>query len=339
LIRRSFVVACALAACAPSTGSSTSAASAAEPRTWERPGLGGAVRPEMGSPQPGEIVPDFDLPDLGGTRQSLRSLRGRWVLLHFTATWCPFCDSEVSHLGELADAFGPRGVRTVIVDVEEAPAAWKSYAAEHVAPSVLALLDETGAQSTRFAPPRAQPSFVDRAQAILDSTWIIDPEGRIRLFLMPDSAHFDPTFKAVRAELDRLVPEPVVTVRTETRGIEGAPGNTIEVPVQVRVGAGYHVMSDHPSAPTYIPTRVALEPADGVSVGTTSYPPASTYAIGPKTIATFDGTFDVKVPVTVAPGAPAGPRTLRGTLRYQACTESRCLFPTTLPFEVTLSVR
>ena len=32
---------------------------AADVPVWQREGLGGAVRPEMGSPQPGEAAPDF----------------------------------------------------------------------------------------------------------------------------------------------------------------------------------------------------------------------------------------------------------------------------------------
>ena len=52
---------------------------------WTRPGLGGAVRPEMGQPQPGSDAPDFVLPSRDGSALRLSSLHGSWVLLHFTA--------------------------------------------------------------------------------------------------------------------------------------------------------------------------------------------------------------------------------------------------------------
>jgi peroxiredoxin len=324
--------ACMLAACTQ--------AAAPRPRsapTWERPGLGGAVRPEMGSPQPGEAAPDLALPDLEGHEVSLASMRGSWVVLHFTATWCPFCDSEVSHLGQLAEAFGARGVRTVIVDVEETAAAWHAYAKEHVSPSLVALQDTTGAVAARFAPPRAQPSFDDRAQAVLDATLIIDPKGTIRLFLLPDSAHFDPTFRAVRAELDRLVPQAVVAVSAQ--GAEIAAGTSAEVAVTVRVADGYHVMSDRPSAPNYIPTRIAVPSGDGIEIADARYPKASAFALGERTISTFAGEVLVKIPIHVAADATPGPRRLHGTMRYQACTASRCLFPTNQVFELPLTVR
>jgi peroxiredoxin len=318
-----------LVACASARGES-------RPPTWERPGLGGAVRPEMGSPQPGEAAPGFELPDLAGKTVSLASMRGSWVLLHFTATWCPFCDSELAHLGTVAQAFAASSVKTVVVDLEEDAGVWSAYAAKHVDPAVIALYDATGASAARFAPPRAQPSFEDRAQAVLDATLIVDPAGAIRLFLLPDSAHFDPTFRAVRAELETLVPAPTVSVRVAPCAAK--PGGHTEARVQLIVAAGFHVMSNRPSEPTYVPTRVILEANAGAFAGETQYPPATFFRIGDRSISTFAGTLDLRIPIDVAKDAPAGSRRIRGLLRYQACTVSRCLFPTSQPLEVELVV-
>ena len=324
-------------ACAGAPSPAVASASSAESKTWERPGLGGAVRPEMGSPQPGEAAPELALPDLAGRSVSLASMRGSWVVVHFTATWCPFCDTEIAHFDALADAYAGRGVRAVIVDVGEEAATWHAYAAKHVAPSVVALHDASGTAAARFAPPRAQPSFDNRAQAVLDATLIIDPQGKIRLFLLPDSAHFDPTFRGVRGELDRLLPEPVVAVTAEAEGV--ASGGHGEVAVSLRVARGYHVMSDQPTEPSYVPTRVALEPAGGITSSDARYPASSAFSLGERSIATFAGTVDVRVPFDVAKDAAPGERKVSGTVRYQACTETRCLFPTSIPFAVTLRVR
>jgi peroxiredoxin len=303
---------------------------------WERPGLGGAVRPEMGSPQPGEAAPELALPDLDGRTVTLASMRGSWVVVHFTATWCPFCDSEVAHLGELADAMAPRGVRTVIVDLEEDERAWRAYAGTHVAPSLVALHDATGTASARFAPPRAQPSFDDRAQVVLDATIVIDPGGVIRLFLLPDSAHFEPTFRAVRAELDVLVPPPIVAVAPVP--VTVAAGEHADLVVRLDVAPGYHVMSDRPSEPSYVPTRVAVEAADGVGTGEAVYPAPSSFSLVDRTIATFAGAVEVRVPLVVEEGAAPGTRRLRGTLRYQACTATRCVVPASRAFEATVAI-
>jgi peroxiredoxin len=202
--------------------------------TWERPGLGGAIRPEMGPPQPGDNAPELDLPSaVGPARVRLASLRGSWVLMHFTATWCPYCDAEVAGLGELADAFEARGVKVLLVDVKEEPALFGAYAREHVAESVESLIDADGAVAARWAPPRAQPSFSDRSQTMFDSTVIVDPVGKIRLFLFPDTAHFDPTFRAVREELDRMLtesgrPEPPLLPAEEVVSIAAAAPSAID---------------------------------------------------------------------------------------------------------------
>jgi peroxiredoxin len=303
---------------------------------WDRPGLGGAVRPEMGSPRPGEPAPALELPDLQGKTVSLASMRGSWVVLHFTATWCPFCDSEVEHLGALAAAFGPRSVKTVIVDVEEDATTWSGYAAKHVAPTVTALRDPTGSAVGRFAPPGAQPSFEDRAQAVLDATLIVDPEGAIRLFLLPDSAHFDPTFRAVRAELESLVPRPVVSVSASPCTVR--PGGHTEIVVTLTVARGFHLMSNRPSEPTYVPTRITFEDVSGAILGETHYPPPAAFPVGDRSISTFDGTVDVRTPLEVTKDAALGSKRIRGSVRYQACTPSRCLFPAMQPFDVELTI-
>ena len=316
----------------PSATASPATRAAPATPTWERPGLGGAVRPEMGAPQPGDLAPDATFADATGGAVSVASMRGSWVLLHFTATWCPFCDAEISHLNDVAGAYAPRGVRTVVIAVEEPAATWQAYATKHVASEVLALHDATGSAAARFAPPHAQPSFEDRAQAVLDATLILDPQGRIRLFLLPDSAHFDPTFGGVRGELDRLVPEPVVTVSAEMPAPRASA--PLELAVTLRIAPGYHIMSDRPSEPTYIPTTIALDGGERVLLGEPRYPPASTSRLVDRDIATFEGTVVVVVPMQPRADVPAGASVIRGTVRYQACTPTRCLFPTTRAFEV-----
>jgi peroxiredoxin len=46
----------------------------------------------------GQTVPDFDLVLPDGTTTSIKSLRGKVVMLQFTASWCGVCRSEMPHI-------------------------------------------------------------------------------------------------------------------------------------------------------------------------------------------------------------------------------------------------
>ena len=71
-------------------------------------------------PGPGDRVPDFDLPLLGGGRFRAADLgESKPTLLIFGSSTCPVTDSAAPGLNELHARFGDR-VRFVIVDVREA---------------------------------------------------------------------------------------------------------------------------------------------------------------------------------------------------------------------------
>ena len=73
-----------------------------------------------GDPRPGDRVPDFDLPTLGGGRFRSTDLRETGpALMIFGSYTCPVTDSAAPGLNELHGRFGDR-VRFVMVDVREA---------------------------------------------------------------------------------------------------------------------------------------------------------------------------------------------------------------------------
>lgn len=46
----------------------------------------------------GQTVPDFDLILHDGTKTSMKALRGKVVMLQFTASWCGVCRKEMPHI-------------------------------------------------------------------------------------------------------------------------------------------------------------------------------------------------------------------------------------------------
>jgi peroxiredoxin len=330
------------------------AVAACGPATLPRPAT--SVLAEWGSPQPGDAAPDFELPALRGAPVRLSSFQGRWVLLHFIASWCPYCDAEIAHLNEIAATHAADGLAVLLVDEREPLDRWTMYAQEKVSGQVFMLHDATGDTALRFVPPRAHPELTDRADAIFDSTLLIDPKGRIRLFLMPDSVHFDPTFPEVRAELadvlwraDRGPSLPgasradgtldaghVVFVTSLPTSV--AVGGEGEIQVVLHIAPGYHVMSDHPSKPNYIPTTIRLGDARDLAFGACLWPKSSSFDLGGESISTFEAEVVARIPVQVAAGAARGHIRVRGTLRYQACTRASCLYPFTIPFGTDLDL-
>ena len=57
-----------------------------------------------------------------------------------------------------------------------------------------------------------------------------------------------------------------------------------------------------------------------------------------KPLTTYDGDIEVKATIAVDAGAKPGDRELKGTVRYQACTQETCLFPANQAFSVLLKL-
>jgi DsbC/DsbD-like thiol-disulfide interchange protein len=115
-------------------------------------------------------------------------------------------------------------------------------------------------------------------------------------------------------------------------------GAAHELRLRIRVAAGYHVMSNEPSEPQFIPTALSLDAAPDLTWRSPRFPAARAFRSGAREIATFVGEIEVAVPFAVAPGALPGPRAVRGHVSYQACTASSCLFPASVPFTARVDV-
>lgn len=72
-------------------------------------------------PSPGQPVPDFTLPRLGGGTVTLSQLRGKVVVIDFWATWCPPCRAEMPWLVPMALRLEPKGVVFVAISEDDPP--------------------------------------------------------------------------------------------------------------------------------------------------------------------------------------------------------------------------
>jgi peroxiredoxin len=67
----------------------------------------------------GGRLPAFSLRDLDGNRQTLKQYAGQLLVLHFWASWCPYCRGESPKLTELSEQWAARGVRVLTVSLDE----------------------------------------------------------------------------------------------------------------------------------------------------------------------------------------------------------------------------
>ncbi len=73
--------------------------------------------------QPGTQAPDFTLAAPDGTRHSLSSMRGSYVVLDFWASWCPDCRKDIPAMKQLHAEYG-QTVRFVSVSFDDKRDNW-----------------------------------------------------------------------------------------------------------------------------------------------------------------------------------------------------------------------
>jgi cytochrome c biogenesis protein CcmG, thiol:disulfide interchange protein DsbE len=64
-------------------------------------------------------APEIARADLNGTRVTLKSLRGKVVLLNFWATWCAPCQIEMPVFDQWQQQYGPRGFQVIGISMDD----------------------------------------------------------------------------------------------------------------------------------------------------------------------------------------------------------------------------
>lgn len=130
--------------------------------------MGAAPAPPAGllalTPVP---APALRLADMDGKVTDLNDLRGRWVLVHFWASWCGPCRRELPSIQRMRAAIPRARLELVLVNTAETDEEAFTFLAG-VAPDLPSLLDRDG-RVTEVWHPRGLPS-----------SYLVDPQGRIR---------------------------------------------------------------------------------------------------------------------------------------------------------------
>jgi len=100
-----------------------------------------------------EAAPPFELPDLGGRKVSLGSLKGRVVAVNFWASWCAPCREEIPALSRVWHQYRDRCFEMLGVAEESGTPEEVAEAARKFGIDYPVLLDEKGAAGDAFRIP------------------------------------------------------------------------------------------------------------------------------------------------------------------------------------------
>lgn len=130
-------------------------------------------------------------------------------------------------------------------------------------------------------------------------------------------------------------PAPATLVKTEARLAPGDRGAATLI-VDVVLASGWHVNSHHPSEDYLIATSLRLDASAGVSFGEPKYPEGrmKKFSFAEKPLSVYEGSFSITVALTIAGPSPSE---LTGAVEYQACSDTQCLAPASVPFRARAS--
>lgn len=93
----------------------------------------------------GDQAPDFSLTDIDGNQITLRDLRGRPVVLYFSATWCLPCVPETQELAKRKARFGNVEVIWISVDPNtDSPEALRAHRRKYARDDFIYARDTNG---------------------------------------------------------------------------------------------------------------------------------------------------------------------------------------------------
>ena len=75
--------------------------------------------------KPGTEAPDMLIDSLSNTR--LKDFRGRYVVLHFWASWCPDCRKDMPEMNKLYEEYASDSVIFIHLSYDTDRTAWQEY--------------------------------------------------------------------------------------------------------------------------------------------------------------------------------------------------------------------
>lgn len=135
--------------------------------------------------------------------------------------------------------------------------------------------------------------------------------------------------------------EQILTAEVMTDPEGYARGQSSPISVRLGIAPGFHINSDRPDDPSYIPTQVRFESGNGISFGPVVYPQAGRHQVQftPEPLKVFGGEVLVQSTLKVAPDARPGVHLATAFVTFQACNDQMCHLPEELELDFEVIVK
>jgi DsbC/DsbD-like thiol-disulfide interchange protein len=127
-------------------------------------------------------------------------------------------------------------------------------------------------------------------------------------------------------------------LKTSASPTNVAPGGKVTLQIDVTPKAKMHVYA--PGQDGYIPIQLTVTPDPAVTIAKAKYPAGEKYVMPAlnETQLVYAKPFRITDELTLVRNA-SGTITVKGSVRYQACDDTICYLPKTVPVEWTITVR
>jgi peroxiredoxin len=302
----------------------------------------------------GQKAPAFSVRDQFGRTQTLDTLKGAngTVLLFFrSAYWWPFCKGQLVELQAAIPRFEKQEVKLAAIsyDSEEI---LKFFADRHKIEYPLLGDPESriikaygvfNEEATGMQKGFARPGyfFIDTKGIIREKFF----EAKYRERLTGNSI-VAKLFPELGEEVTETVEAPHLQLALEQSDRTGVPGTRITLSAQVRLPSDVHVYA--PGTQGYKPIKLMINPMPEMELKPPIYPQSKTLFLPVinESVPVFEGTFRISQDVKVNSGMEfAGSLgkdgetfTITGKLEYQACDQTKCYMPISVPVKWQLQV-
>ena len=118
----------------------------------------------------GTMVPDIVIDSIHNI--SLSSLRGRYVVLHFWASWCPDCRKDMPAMNELSYIYSSDSVVFIHISYDTDKAVWQKYIEDN---------KMLGLQVSELKKMRETQTYSLFGIKWIPAMYLVSPEGRVML--------------------------------------------------------------------------------------------------------------------------------------------------------------